>query len=134
MARSDETIKNHFMNQIKRAYYYLFYKLYKFWEWISYPKFWSNYKAIVSIGALEIWILFITFDVRALIRNEKLEYEISHPVILIPFLIIIIGNYILFIHTDKWKEYNAEFDQLPRKKNIIGGIIVWTIIILIIAS
>ena len=40
----------------------------------------------------------------------------------------------MFIHTDKWKEYNEEFNQLPRYKNIIGGIIVWIIIIAIIAG
>ncbi len=49
--------------------------------------------------------------------------------------IVVIGlNYFLFLHTNKWKEYNAEFDKLPKKKNIIGGIIVWIIIIMIIAN
>ncbi len=116
-----------------RAYYYLFYKLYNYWETAP-AKFWSDFKAGISIITLEIWLLFLIFNIRSLIRNEKLEFEISHPIIVVPTLIIIIGNYILFVHTDKWKEYNAEFDQLPKKKNIIGGIIVWTIIILLTVS
>ncbi len=118
---------------IKKGYYYLFYKLYKFWETAP-AKFWSDFKAGVSIIALELWLLFLIFNIRSLIMNQKLEFEISHPVIIVPFLIIIIGNYILFVHTDKWKEYNAKFEQLPKKKNMIGGIIVWIIIILIIVS
>ncbi|MCK0202759.1 hypothetical protein MWN41_06970, partial [Ornithobacterium rhinotracheale] len=51
-----------------------------------------------------------------------------------PLIFIFALNYLLFVHSDKWKEYNAEFDKLPKKKNIIGGIIVWTIVIFIIAN
>lgn len=40
-----------------RGYYYLFYKLFNFWEKISFPKFWSAFKAEVSIMALEIWLI-----------------------------------------------------------------------------
>src|SRR5690554_3426555 len=114
-----------------KAYYYLFYKLYKFWELVSMSKFLGDFKSVISIIALEIWLLFLSFNIRSLVRNEKLDIEITHFIIITPFIFILIVNYFLFIHTKKWKEYNAEFDQLPRSKNIIGGIIVWAIIILI---
>ena len=116
-----------------KAYYYLFYKLYKLWETAP-AKFWSDWKACISLTALEIWLLFLGFNIRSLINNEKLDLEITHPLIIIPFLLIILINYFLFIHKEKWKEYNEDFDQLPRYKNIIGGIIVWIIIISIIAG
>ena len=59
------------MNEMKKAYYYLFYKLYKFWEYISIPKFWSDFKAIVSIIALEIWSFF------SIINFYELSNEIN---------------------------------------------------------
>ncbi len=117
-----------------RAYYYLFYKIYKSIEYTSEAlggKFLTDFKTIIVISTLEVWLLFLIFNIRSLIRNEKLEIDITHPFIIIPSLIIIVGNYFLFVHIDKWKEYNAEFDKLPREKDIVGGIIVWAIIILI---
>lgn len=115
-----------------KAYYYLFYKLYKFWELVSFPKFWSDFKATVSIGALEIWILFLIINSYSILENQKLNLSYSSPIVVLPIIFIFILNYLLFIHSDKWKEYNAKFDKLPRYKNIIGGIIVWIIIISII--
>jgi len=117
-----------------KAYYYLFYKLYKFWEFVSIPRFWSDFKAIVSIVALEVWLLFSIINTYSIVENNKFNIEFSNALILVPFCSIIILNYTVFIHTDKWKEYNAEFDQLSRRKNIIGGIIVWAIILSIIVS
>lgn len=117
-----------------RVYYYLFYKLYKFWDKISIPRFWTDFKAGVSIIALEIWILFSIFNYSSVIRNEKIDIEFTNPIIILPLIFIFILNYLLFVHSDKWKEYNKEFDKLSRTKNIIGGIIVWTIVVFIIAN
>ena len=83
-----------------RVYYYIFYKLYKFWDFIS-PEFWTDFRAGVSIIALELWILFSIFNIRSLIKNELLEFEITHPIIIIPFILILVINYLLFVHTDK---------------------------------
>ena len=117
-----------------KFYYYVFYKLYKFWEYVSIPKFWSDFKATVSMGVLEIWILSSILFYYSYITDTKLKLDENKPLIII-FGILIFGlNYFSFIHTNKWKEYNAEFDKLPRRKNIIGGIIVWIIIILIIVN
>lgn len=118
------------MKKIERAYYYLFYKLYKFWEWISYPKFWSDFKAIVSITALEMWLIGGLINYYRIYIDHEMTFSKNFYIGMAIFFAVL--NYIIFIHTDKWKDYNAEFDQLPRKKNIIGGIIVWIIIISII--
>src|SRR5690606_6919919 len=97
-------------------------------------RFWSDWKTSVSICALEIWLLFTLFNTYSIIKNIKIDIEFTHPIIIFPLICIFFLNYFLFIHTDKWKEYNEEFNQLPRYKNIIGGIIVWVIIIAIIAG
>lgn len=123
------------MKSLKRIYYYFFYKLYKFWDYISVPKFWSEWKAGISIVALELWSVFTALNYYDIINNSKEKLSLTSPVILIPLLIIIILNYIAFDYYDYvWKKYNIRFDNLPKRKNMIGGIIVWTIILFIIIA
>ncbi len=120
--------------KIIKIYYYFFYQLYKFWEWVSYPKFWSDFKAVVSIVVLEIYSIYSVLFYYSYFTNMKLKLEDKNLLNILVCTIIIGLNYFVFIHTDKWKEYNAEFDKLPKKKNIIYGIIVWVIIITIIVN
>lgn len=118
---------------LKKAYYYLFYQLYKFWDWISYPKFATAWKAGFSICVLEFWVYFSCIRYYTLLNNIKIHLNFFDPIILIPFILILGIDYIAFVHYDYvWKKYNSEFDNLPRSRNIIGGIIVWSIIIAII--
>lgn len=116
-----------------KAYYYLFYKLYKFWEFVSFPKFWSDFKAIVSIGALEMWLIASLINYyRIYVEKNIMTFSLSFY---IGLALLIAGlKYFLFINKDTWKEYNAEFEKLPRYKNIVGGIVVWIIIISIIVA
>lgn len=113
-----------------KFYYYFFYKLYKFWEFISLPKFWSDFKANISLAALEIWLIFIFVNYYNVFINR--DFHLERSVFFFILGVIIVFHSIVFVHFDKWKEYNARFDQLPRWKNIIGGIIVWAIVISII--
>lgn len=121
------------MQKIKRAYYYFFYKLYKFWDYISYPKFATAWKAGLSICVLEIWIYFSCIKYYSLLNNTKIHLNFFDPIILFPFVLIMDIDYIAFVHCDYvWKKYNEEFDSLPKNKNILGSIIVWFIIISIV--
>ena len=47
-------------------------------------------------------------------------------------LITAIINWFLFENKDKWKSIVEKFDKLAIRENRVGGIIVWSIIILII--
>lgn len=114
-------------------YYYLFYRLYKFWEKAP-ARFWSDFKSGISIIALEVWLLFSLFNYYSLIRNEKLDISFTSPVIIFPLILIFIVNYWFFVHNDKWKYYVVEFDKIPRNKNLIGGIVIWLIIVIIIVN
>lgn len=119
------------MNIIK-AYYYLFYKLYKFWDYISVPKFWSDFKAGISIIVLELWFIFSILNYYDIIKNTKTNIGFSNPIVIITTSIIILLNYISFIHYDNlWKNYYKEFENWSKNKNTLGSIIVSVLVLLI---
>lgn len=121
------------MQKIKRAYYFLFYKLYKFWDYISYPKFATGWKAGLSIIVLQIWIYFSIINFYSFLNNTKIYLNFFNSLIIFPFILILAVDYISFIHYDYvWKKYNEEFENMSKVKNLVGGIIVWSIIISII--
>lgn len=111
----------------------MFYKLYKHYESSSAP-WWSDWKAVTSVGILQIWLLLSLGNYYSLIINNNSELSFTMPIVYIPLTIIFIFNYFSFIHNDIWKGYNKEFDQLSKKKNKIGGWIVFGVIVLIIAN
>ena len=121
------------MEKIKRAYYYLFYKLYKWYEKAP-VVWWSDWKAVVSIVALEIWFLLSIGTYFSVFTKKTIELTVTHPIVFIPTVSIILVNYLIFIHTDKWKDIVKEFDQLPKRTNKIGGWIVFGVILLIVAN
>lgn len=121
------------MEKLKRAYYYLFYKLYKFSE--AAPSRWlSDWKAGVVIFVLEIWILLSIGVYYAVATKTVVELSIFKPIVFIPFLMLMVLNYYTFIHTDVWKDYVKEFDQLPKRTNRIGSWIVFGVVVLVIAN
>src|ERR1700727_1493399 len=107
-----------------KAYYYLFYKLYKFWEQLSIPKFWSDAKALFSILTLKVFIIIpLTVYYKFFInKNSNLLKE--------KWLYIFVGalfffaDYFLFLHKDKWKQIVHKYDKWPETKNNTGSILV----------
>ena len=119
---------------IKKAYYYLFYKLYRFYE--SSPSvWWSEWKALLTILILEIWFL-MSFGIyyQVITKKDLLPDNIFKylGIALIIFLGII--NYYVFDYNDRWKRYVSEFNKWPRNKNRIGTFIVWLFILIIIGN
>jgi len=112
-----------------RAYYYLFYKLYNFWEKVSFPKFWSVFKAGVSVIALEIWFIMCLINYYTLFVNR--QFYIDKNMFLFIGILVTVVDVIIF-KSDTWKLYNKQFNRLSKKKNIIGGVVVWSVIIFII--
>ncbi len=120
------------MRKIKRLYYYLFYKLYNHYEDSSTP-WWSDFKASVSIGILEIWLLLSILNYFLLISGKTTgEINIWQPSILIPIVLLFLLHYFAFIRNDVWKEYNREFDKLTVENNRRNGIITWSVIFCVI--
>jgi hypothetical protein len=125
------------MKFIKKSYYYFFYKIYRSIEYtseLSGGKFLTLFKAGVVMIALEIWILISISAYYAIYKKISLELSLSMPIIYIPLLIIVAFNYFTLDYKDNWKKYNTEFANYSKKKNRIGGWIVFGIIVLIMAN
>lgn len=118
---------------MKRAYYYLFYKFYKMSE--AAPSRWlSDWKAGIVIIALETWLLLSLIIYYNVFIDRYFNLTATSPVIILSSIAILLGNYFAFVHTDEWKAYVKEFDALPKKKNQIGSLIVFAIVVLVIAN
>ena len=118
---------------MKRAYHYLFYKLYKFSE--AAPSRWmSDWKAELAIDVLELFLVFTVFDFYTIYTKKIVNLENTGLCALLYISIIALPNYFIFHHKDQWKHYVQEFDKWPKSKNRIGTLIVWSIIILIITT
>ena len=101
--------------------------------WTSYPfgNFLSGFRASLVIIALELWIVFTIHNYYHIINNINPKSS-SDLLLYVACFLIIIFNCITFDRNDNvWKKYNSEFDNLSKRKNIIGGIIVWSIILFI---
>jgi magnesium-transporting ATPase (P-type) len=121
---------------IRKLYYYFFYKIYKSIQYTSAPfgEFLNNFKAGLVMIVLQLWIVFSIINYYTVITGTKVQLSISNPIIYIPLVIILGVNYYTLDYLDIWKSYNNEFDQLHKKKNIIGGWIVLAIVIIITAN
>ncbi|MGJ1438719.1 hypothetical protein [Sphingobacterium siyangense] len=122
------------MKDLKRAYYYLFYSFYRFWEKTSCLKFLSDWKSVVCIGTLEIWFILSLGIYYTVITKDVTDLSFKMPIVFVPFLIIVLTKYFVFVHTDVWKDYVKEFDKLPKEQNRKGSWIVFAIVVFVISN
>jgi len=119
---------------MRKAYCYLFYKLYKFWESISIPKFWSDAKAILIIAVLQ------GFTALSLMVYYKVFFNESSHLLTQKWIYVVIGlfcflpNYFFFYRTDYWKQIVHQYDKWPERKNNKGSISVGLFIFFIIVN
>ncbi len=118
---------------IKKAYYYFFYKLYKV-AMTGAIKSLSNWYALLAIMVLDSWFILSLYNYYTIFFNRYSSLELKSFKTIIYIILLLIINYFSFAYKDKWKVYVAEFDKWPRKRNILGGIIVWSFIVLVIAN
>lgn len=119
---------------MKKAYYYLFYKLYKFSE-AAPSRWWSEWKASLVIDVL-IYFILLSIGGYYTIATKKEMIPVSSPKFIIFIVVMAVAsfNYFVFNYQDKWKSYVLEFDHWPKKKNNIGGTVVWLVVILIFVN
>ncbi len=113
-------------------YYYFFYKIYMSIKYFSAPfgDFLSSFKAGLVMIVLQLWTLFSIMNYYSVLSGNTVELSFSKPIVYIPFVFVVVFNYYTLDYLDIWKNYNYEFEQLPKKKNIIGS---WVACLIVIA-
>lgn len=125
------------MEKFKEVYYYFFYKIYKSIKCTSEffgGSFGTDFKAGLAVLTLELFFWMSLLNYYSLINNTVFDLNITSLTLIIPLTLFCMLNYFLLIHTDNWKKYNMEFDQLPIEKNKKGGIIVWIVIVFVVIN
>lgn len=117
---------------IKKVYYFIYYTIYKLWNRDYNPLLSNDFKTDISIIALKIWFLgVIDTYISILLNHDTTDISIVSPKVIISLVIAIISTLYFFTFSDKWKLYFREFEQWPKRKNQIGRILVWCIIVFI---
>jgi len=119
---------------IKKAYYYLFYKLYKFWEAASTPKVWTDWKAELCIDALLLFLGASILVYYKVFINRYFHLSDSNWSVIIICVSISIFNYFIFHHRGQWKEIIKKFDDWPSEKNKRGTVIVGFVVTAVILN
>lgn len=123
---------------IKKAYYFLFYKFYQLGE-MSPSIFPSDYIAVVVILWLEMMFLFSLKIYYREFINPNDDFVLVSVQTICTLSILVVLKYFAFLQDNaKWKKYIKEFDQLPEDKNDTGtatviGVVLFVIINLVIA-
>ena len=121
----------------KKVYQYLFYKLYKFYDvdsiWLG-AKRWTDWKAPFSLLVLEFWLLISFYNYYDVFTEKDFSSYSKNIISLATLLIFVIIKYFVFEQRNRWKEYIIEFDKWPKKKNKIGTIMVWMLVLFIMAN
>jgi hypothetical protein len=119
---------------IGKIYSYFFYKIYKFWEAASVPKFWSDWKAGLSLDLVEMFLALSGICYYSVVTKTKIDPTDDVFIALIFIVVIAVPNYLLFNHQQQWKEMVKEFDRWPQRKNMVGSVIVWGVVFAIIGN
>jgi purine-cytosine permease-like protein len=114
-------------------YHYLFYKLYRYYE--KGPSvWWSDWKASLSLIVLEIWLIASILIYYKIFLNPSADIIGSEGSWILLVIIIALIDYFAFHHRDQWKQIVIEFDNLPKRTNRIGGLVVFGFALLIIVN
>jgi hypothetical protein len=118
---------------LRKAYYYLYYKLYKLAVSVSDDAL-NEWKPLVTILILEVLFIaeiFVWYSVAT-----KKIFVVNNPLAsFLPMVAVIgIANYLFFLHKDRWKNHIDEFKRYDKKRKLIGGAMVCLLITLIIGS
>ncbi|MBO9675177.1 MAG: hypothetical protein J7577_17150 [Sphingobacteriaceae bacterium] len=119
---------------IKKSYYYLFYKLYKFWQVVSTPKIWSDWKAELCIDALILLLGASILVYYKVFVNRYFHFGDSNLPVIITCISISLINYFVFHHKSQWKEIVIRFDAYPPESHKRGSFVVGLVILAVIIN
>ncbi|HAD78638.1 MAG TPA: hypothetical protein DCF99_03360 [Flavobacteriaceae bacterium] len=117
---------------MEKIYYFVFYTLFVFWEKVSIPKFYSEFKAGLSILLIQIFIYYSIIYSYLIITNKEFNFDLKNPILLIPLGTIFLINIFLTNVSSKWKYYYPKFDNLQNIRKIKYMSITWLFILSVI--
>ena len=118
---------------IKKAYHYLFYKLYKFSE--AAPSRWlSDWKAELALDMLWLFLCLSVFVYYTVFTKQVVNFGDGKFVSILLIIFISLPNYFLFHHKNQWKKIVQKFDKLPKRANRIGGGLVLSFVLFVITN
>lgn len=120
--------------KIRRLYFYLFYKMYNFWETVSIPAFWSDAKATLSIIILEEFTVTSIMMYYKIFFCQTSELLKQKWVFISMCAVLFLLNYFIFLYKKKWQQYFDEFDKLTKERNNKLGIFVSIFLMFLLAN
>lgn len=119
------------MKKIILAYDYFFFTLYRIWEKAP-SKWWSDWKAVISISLLEIFALISIYGiVMYKLKINLLPESGTFPIIIAA---IIYGvNYFYFLRHERWRNKIDKFDTINSLRDKIGVLIVILLVVFLVA-
>lgn len=106
---------------------YLFYVYFKFWDGLPSP-WWSEWKAIFTVCF--VWISLLTG-----VSNFIMYLTVPHEPIITLIIVstFCIYSFYYFMHKDRWKGKIKKFENIGKRRNIIGSLVVITFTIILIS-
>lgn len=123
------------MKRLLKKYYYLYYKIYRSIEYTSRAlggEFWTDVKALLVITILQSFVIISFVGYYSIFVDRYFNLERNEFIGI--NILIMIANTKLFLHTEEWKKYFIEFDNLSKDENKKGTYIIIGIIFFIIAN
>ena len=122
------------MISLRRAYDYLFYKLYRSFE--AAPSKWlSDWKALFVLMVIEIWIFLAALNYfSVLFPSVVLSDQFLVTTALFLVLVLALIKYFGFEHNGRWKTVVRRCDKLPPGQNRRGSYVLWSVILLVLIN
>lgn len=93
-----------------------------------------KFKTGLAIIALEIWTIVPLLIYYQLYIDPNANIGGSNIKWIIGVIVLVITDYIVFHYKDQWYIYKKEFEELPTRKNKVGGWIVFGVVLFIIIN
>jgi hypothetical protein len=116
---------------MKKLYYLLFYKLYRFWKTVSDDN-WSDWKSSLVISCIEM-LLIIELIIWWTIAT-KIIIEVPKVLLAVIAILITIVNNNIFFSNDRWRNYEIKFKSYSKQKSKIAGWLVFLFLIGVLGS
>jgi len=108
---------------IKKIYFYLYYKIYRFGKSLSDDAL-NSWKPLIVICLLQLFVI-ISIDLWLIILFRKSYFlEQANIILWVICVGLAVINYYIFLGQDNWKFYSKEFIKYSRKRNFIGSLLV----------